>query len=108
MWLTSSNPCTRATEAAHRSTDPAILLSSLEGLSAALVATGDAERAGMALGAADVLRDAGVQPWDPDADDRSAAEEAAAALVGDDGLLELRATGRVLTMDRLLDGLAAR
>src|SRR5204862_4629495 len=53
-----------ATAVAVETGDGAVVLSALEGLTAALVATGEAGAAGLALGAADVLRDAGLLPWD--------------------------------------------
>ena len=85
-----------ATEAAMAASDGTVVLSALEGLSAALVATGDGRRAGLALGAADVLRDAGLRPWDTSADDRSPTEAGAAALLGDAVLSDVRATGRTM------------
>ncbi len=96
-----------ATEAAMAATDGAVVLSALEGLSAALVATGDGRRAGLALGAADVLREAGTRPWDAGADDRAPIEAGAAALLGDAVLTGVRASGRTMAIEDLLRPLVA-
>jgi hypothetical protein len=94
-----------ATEAAAQSSDTTVVLAALEGLSAALMAAGDGERAGFALGAADVLREGGARPWDGDSDVRAPVETAAASLLGDDVLDRLRFEGRTMGMDELLEGL---
>jgi predicted ATPase/DNA-binding SARP family transcriptional activator len=96
-----------ATEAAMGATDGAVVLSALEGLSAALLATGDGRRAGLALGAADVLREAGARPWDTGADDRSPTEAGAAALLGHAVLCGVRASGRTMAIEDLLRPLVA-
>jgi predicted ATPase len=96
-----------ATEAAMAASDGAVVLSALEGLSAALVATGDGRRAGLALGAADALREAGALPWDASTDDRSPAEAGVAALLGDAVLSGVRATGRTMAIEDLLRPLVA-
>jgi hypothetical protein len=90
-----------ATEAALGAGDQAAVLASLEGLSAALVTAGDPRRAALVLGAADALRDAGVEPWDPSLDDRACAEAAAG------GDTEMRHAGRTLDVDGLLQDLTA-
>jgi predicted ATPase/DNA-binding SARP family transcriptional activator len=97
-----------ATAAAVGTADAGVVLSALEGLTAALVATGDARRAGLALGAADALRDAGATAWDLGSDDdRGPVEAAAAALLGDGELHGMRAEGRALRVEDLLDQLVA-
>jgi predicted ATPase/DNA-binding SARP family transcriptional activator len=95
----------QATAAATAATDATAVLAALEGLSAALSADGDGERAGSVLGAADLLRDAGLRPWDPAVDDRPAAEAAAVALLGPQRLLQARSQGRATDIAVLLDGL---
>jgi glycosyltransferase A (GT-A) superfamily protein (DUF2064 family) len=96
-----------ATEAAIHTADGTVVLSALEALSAALMATGDGQRAGLALGVADVLREEGTRPWDPSLDDRLPTEAAAAALLGDSTLLRVRAEGRTMRIEDLLDQLVA-
>jgi predicted ATPase/DNA-binding SARP family transcriptional activator len=92
-------------EATAAATDAAAVLAALEGLSLALSAGGDGERAGYALGAADALRDAGVRPWDPAVDDQPAAETAAGALLGPQRLVQARSKGRSTDIADLLAGL---
>jgi predicted ATPase len=93
-----------AAEAAGVS-DRSVILAALEGLSVALAATGQGTQAGFVLGAADLLRESGLRPWDPAVDDRAAAEAAAAALLGDDRLVDVRMAGRTMAVGDLLDGL---
>ncbi len=90
---------------ASQTEDPLVTLSALEGLALALAADGQGERAGRTLGAADALRDAGAHPWDPNVDERAAASEAAASLVGEEALATLRVAGRTASIDSLVDGL---
>jgi hypothetical protein len=95
----------QATAAAASTTDLTVILSALEGLSAALSANGEGVRAGFVLGAADVLRESGLQPWDPAVDDRPATEAAAASLLGDQALDRTRGEGRTMAIEELLAGL---
>ena len=97
----------QATAAAIDAGDHTVVLSALEGLSAALSAAGAGERAGHALGAADVLRDSGLRPWDPAVDERAATEAAATRLLGVATLGRLRSEGRSRPIEALLDGLLA-
>ncbi len=92
-----------ATSAAITTSDNTVVLSALEALSAALVAIGDGQRAGLALGVADVLREHGTRPWDTTLDDRGPTESAAAALLGDTVLLQARAAGRTMRVEDVLD-----
>jgi hypothetical protein len=94
-----------ATIAAVSTTDRTVVLSALEGLSAALSARGEGERAGLVLGAADVLRDSGLRPWDPAVDDRAATEAAVALLLGEQVLGRARFEGRTMPIEDLLEGL---
>ena len=94
-----------AVAVAGQTEDPLVTLSALEGLALALAADGQGERAGRTLGAADTLRDAGAHPWDPNVDERAAASEAAASLVGDEALATLRVAGRTASIDSLVEGL---
>ncbi len=95
----------QATAAAATTTDGTAVLAALEGLSAALSARGDGTRAGYVLGAADVLRDAGLRPWDPAVDDRAATEAALALLLGEQLLGQARSQGRDKDIADLLDSL---
>jgi predicted ATPase/DNA-binding SARP family transcriptional activator len=96
-----------AAATAFRVGDGPLLVSALEALAAVLVGHGEGERAAWALGAADALRDAGAEPWDADVDDRTTAEAAAAAQLGEDALGELRRGGRTMRVDDVLAGLLA-
>lgn len=96
-----------AVTVAGRTEDPMVTLSALEGLALALAVAGQGERAGRTLGAADARREAGAHPWDPNVDERKAASEAAADLVGPEALMELRVEGRTASIASLVEGLPA-
>jgi tetratricopeptide (TPR) repeat protein len=89
---------------AGQTDDPMVTLSALEGLAVALATAGECARAAGILGLADVLRDAGATPWDPNVDERAAVE---AALGDDDEFVELRHQGRLESVDTLVKSLLA-
>lgn len=85
--------------------DQMMTVSALEGLARALAGVGDGSRAGLLLGASDERRDAGARPWDPNVDDRAAAEAATHEILGSDRLAAARHAGRSTPVDQLLAGL---